>query len=159
MKRRMIPYVATAALAAGLAFANPPSAPSSTQSSTGQTRANRRAEFHERMAKELNLTDQQRAEAKTVFQQAKEKSRPYMEQLRADRQAMREAVKSNDTAKIHSLAAKEGKTRGEIRAINAEAMAKFYAGLTPEQRTKADQLHQQARQRMHERMEQHRTGE
>jgi Spy/CpxP family protein refolding chaperone len=111
------------------------------------------------MAKELNLTEKQKADAKTTFEQAREKSRPYMEQLRQDRQAMREAVKANDTERIRSLAAKEGKTRGEIAAIRAEAHAKFYSTLTPEQRTKADQLHEQTRQRMRQRMEQHRTGE
>jgi periplasmic protein CpxP/Spy len=117
------------------------------------------AEFHQRMMSELNLTDAQKAQAKTIFQGEREKAKPLVEQLRQDRQAMREAVKTNDTARIHSLAAKEGKTRGELSALRSEAQAKFYATLTPEQRTKADQLHQQAREKMRQRGQQQRTGE
>ena len=39
-------------------------------------------------------------------------------------------------------------------AIRSEAMAKFYAILTPEQRIKADQMMSRMRQRMEERMRQ-----
>jgi Spy/CpxP family protein refolding chaperone len=158
MKRRFIPFAAAAALAAGLAFAQAPAA-SPAHPRSGRGHASRMAEFHQRMMSELNLTDAQKAQAKTIFQGEREKAKPLVEQLRQDRQAMREAVKTNDTARIHSLAAKEGKTRGELSALRSEAQAKFYATLTPEQRTKADQLHQQAREKMRQRGQQQRTGE
>ena len=38
-------------------------------------------------------------------------------------------------------------------AVRSKAMAKFYAILTPEQRTKWDEIHQRMRQRMEERMQ------
>src|SRR5262245_55372091 len=119
MKKRMIPFAA-AALATGLIFAQTPSSPP-VHSGTGQMRA-RRGQMRQKMMQELNLTDAQKAQAKTIFQGAREKSRPLRDQLRQDRESMRAAVKSNDSAQIRSLAAKEGKTSGELRAIHAEAM-------------------------------------
>jgi Spy/CpxP family protein refolding chaperone len=150
MKRRMIP-LAAAALATGLIFAQTPAAPPA-HPRTGQMRARRQA-ARERMMQELNLTDAQKAQAKTIFGSAREKSRPLVQQLRTDRQAMREAIKAGDSAQIRSLAAKTGKTRGELSAIRSEAMSKFYATLTPEQKAKADQLHQQHAARMRQRWE------
>jgi Spy/CpxP family protein refolding chaperone len=157
MKNRLLPIAATAALAAGLTFAQAPAAPP-VHSNTAP-RQQRRMAMHEKMMQELNLTATQKAEAKEIFQQARDKCKPLREQIMADRDEMHAAVKADDQARIRSLAAKEGKTRGELIAIRSEAMAKFYAKLTPEQRTKADQLHQQMKQRMRERWEQERTGE
>jgi Spy/CpxP family protein refolding chaperone len=158
MKQRIIPFAAAAALAAGLAFAQTPAAPPES-SSSGQSHVNRRGAYHERMMQQLNLSDSQKAQAKTIFQDAREKAKPLVEQLRQDRQAMNEAVKANDTARIRSLAAKEGKTSGELTAIRSEAKAKFYSTLTSEQRTKADQLHQQAREKMRQRWQQQHPSE
>jgi len=154
MKQRMIQFATVAALAAGMAFAQAPAAPPAHEAN-GQAHVNRRAAARHHMMQQLNLTEAQKAQAKTLFQQAREKSKPLVEQLRQDRQAMAAAVKADDTARIRSLAAKEGKTRGELMAIRSEGMAKFYATLTPEQRAKADQLHQQMRQR---RQQQKRTS-
>jgi Spy/CpxP family protein refolding chaperone len=151
MKKRMIP-LAAAALTTGLIFAQTPAAPPA-HSGSGEARMNRRGQFHQKMMQELNLNDSQKAQAKTIFSGAREKSQPLRTQLRADREAMRAAVKANDTAKIRSLAAKEGKTRGEISAIRSEAMAKFYATLTPEQQAKAEQLHKERVAKMRQRWE------
>jgi Spy/CpxP family protein refolding chaperone len=57
------------------------------------------------------------------------------------------ALKANDTAAIERLSAKQGQLRGQLTAARTEAMAKFYQTLTPEQKTKADQLHQHMPQR------------
>jgi len=151
--KRTIPIAAAAALAAGLAFAQTPAAPSQ-QSGAAKARVNRRAAAHARMMQELNLTDAQKAQSKALFRASREKSKPYMQQLRQERQEMTAAVKAGDTARIRELAAKQGKTRGELTAIRSETMAKFYSSLTPEQRTKADQIHAQMKQRARERWEQ-----
>jgi Spy/CpxP family protein refolding chaperone len=160
MKKRMIP-LAAAALTTGLIFAQAPAAPPA-HSGSDQARMERRAQMHQKMMQELNLTDAQKAQAKTIFQGAREKAQPLRTQLRTDREAMRAAVKANDSAQIRSLAAKEGKTRGELTAIRSEAMAKFYATLTPEQQAKADKLHQERTAKMRQRWEERsrsRTGE
>src|SRR5215472_15625895 len=156
MKKRMIPFAA-ATLAAGLAFAQTPTTPPTTSNRPASSHL-RRAEMHERMMRELNLSASQKEKAKTIFDQARDQAKPLREQLRQDREAMEAAVKADDTAKIRTLAGKVGKTQGELTAIRSESMAKFYATLTPEQKAKADQLHQQMRQRMRERWEQQKTG-
>jgi Spy/CpxP family protein refolding chaperone len=62
-------------------------------------------------------------------------------------------VKANNTSEIERLSSQQGKLEGAALAVRSEAMAKFYAVLTPAQRTKWDQLHQQMRQRMEEGMQ------
>ena len=71
--------------------------------------------------------------------------------MKQDRQALATAVKTNDTAQIDKLSATEVSLIGKLMAVRTEAMAKFYQVLTPEQRMKADQLHQNWRQHRRER--------
>ena len=73
--------------------------------------------------------------------------------MRQNREALHAAVKANNTSEIERLSSQQGELHGKALAIRSEAMAKFYAILTPEQRTKWDQIHQQMRQRMEERMQ------
>ena len=92
------------------------------------------------------------AQAKTIFGQARETAKPIREELKANREAMRAAVKADNKSQIEQLAKVRGNLMGKMTAIRTEAAAKFYQVLTPEQRAKAEQLHQQAR--MHERLSQ-----
>ena len=102
-----------------------------------------------RIAQQLNLTDTQKQQAKTIFQQARQTAQPVREQLKQNRQALAEAAKAgNGEAAIQQLSARQGNLLGQMVAVRTEAFAKFYATLTPEQRTKADQLRQQFQQRM-----------
>jgi protein CpxP len=132
MKRTLMTFAATGLLAAGMAFAQPPAA---------------RHQHAQRMAQALNLTDAQKAEAKSMFQQTRQATQPVRDQLKQTRQELAAAVKANDTAAIERLSAKQGQLMGRLTAARTEAMAKFYQTLTPEQKTKADQLHQNMRQR------------
>ena len=81
-----------------------------------------------------------------------------MTQLRANRQALAAAVKANDVAQIHSLAAQQGNLQGQLIGIRSEARAKVYALLTPEQKAKADEMREKVRDRMKQRFEK-RKGE
>jgi Spy/CpxP family protein refolding chaperone len=105
------------------------------------------------MLRELGLTDAQKQQAKSIFQQARQSAQPLAQQLRANRDALAAAVKANDVAQIHGLSAQQGNLQGQILGIRTEAMAKFYATLTPDQKTKADEFRQKVRQRMQQRME------
>jgi Spy/CpxP family protein refolding chaperone len=103
------------------------------------------------VAQKLNLTDAQRKEFHTIFQKAHESAMPIREELKANREALAAAVKADQSAEIQQLATTRGKLVGQMTAIYAEARAKFYHTLTPEQRTKADQMRLDFRQRMRER--------
>ena len=157
MKRSFVNFATVAAMAAGMAFAQTPAAPAQGQQQ-GRVWTHRRGAMRQRMMQALNLTDAQKQQAKTIFQQARETAKPLREQLKQNREALAAAVKTDDVAQIKSLSAKQGELRGQMLAIRSEAMARFYATLTPEQKAKADQLHQQLKRRMEQRMQERKTN-
>jgi periplasmic protein CpxP/Spy len=156
MKKQFIHFIGAGALAAGIAFAQvSPATPAPNTPSTA-TRGTHRDFMQKRMAKlsqELSLTDAQKSQAKTIFSQARESAKPLRAQLKENRHALAAAVKTDNKAQIDQLSATRGNLMGKMAAIHSEAAAKFYQTLTPEQRAKADQLHQQARERWHNRLQ------
>jgi Spy/CpxP family protein refolding chaperone len=152
MKRYALKFASVAALAAGMAMAQAPAAPAdAAHPRAGRAWAAHKGARMQRMAQALNLTDTQKEQAKAIFQQAKQNAQPLAQQLKQNREALAAAVKANDSAQIHSLAAQQGTLRGQMLAIRSEAMAKLYTTLTPEQKAKADQMHQNMKSRMQSR--------
>jgi protein CpxP len=147
MKRPLIKFAAVTALASGMMFAQ---APSPSPNPNPQARPhNFIRQRMARVAQQLNLTDAQKQQAKTIFQQARQTAQPVREQLNQNRQALAEAAKAGtNEAAIQQLSVQQGNLLGQMVAVRTEAFAKFYATLTPEQRTKADQMRQQFQQRM-----------
>ncbi|MBZ5584489.1 MAG: Spy/CpxP family protein refolding chaperone [Acidobacteriia bacterium] len=141
MKRNIMQFASAAALAAGMAFAQAPA----TQTPPAKPGIMRHA-MRKRMMKNLNLTDAQKQQAKDIFQQARQTAKPVRDQLKQDRQTLATAVKNNDTATINQLATAMGPLQGQLTAIRSGAAAKFYSILTPDQKAKADQMHQRAKQ-------------
>jgi len=94
------------------------------------------------LATALDLTATQQETAKTLFQQAHTDAQPILDQLKQGHQAMAAAIKSGKSdAELTQLAAAQGALMGQIAAIHAKTFSKLYAQLTPQQRDKADQLH------------------
>lgn len=91
-----------------------------------------------RLVQTLALTDDQKQQAKTIFETARSQAQPLAQQLQADRQALATAIQAGDTAAIQSLSAKMGTLRGQVLAIRSQGMAQFFALLTPDQKTKAE---------------------
>ena len=90
----------------------------------------------------LDLTDTQKQTAKAIFSDAKTQAEPLVAQLKQAHESMAAAVKTNQSdAVIDDLAARQGALMGQLAAIHAKAMARFYTQLTPEQKTKADAIH------------------
>jgi protein CpxP len=140
MKNSLVRFVGMAALASGMMFAQAPAPPAQPQS-PAQRWQQRRGQMFDRMAAQLNLTDSQKQQAKSIMQSARESARPISQQIRQNRLALRDAVKAGKSdADIDQLAASSGSLMGQATAIRTKAFAKVYALLTPEQRTKADQL-------------------
>jgi protein CpxP len=150
--------VTTAALAAGMAFAQAPAPAAPAQPRAGRTWAGHKGAMKGRMLRALNLTDAQKQQARGIFQQAKQSAKPLGQQLRTNRQALAEAVKANNVSLIQSLSREQGNLRGQLLAVRSEAMAKVYATLTPEQKAKADELRQNTRERMKQRREQRKAN-
>jgi Spy/CpxP family protein refolding chaperone len=155
MKRQLIKLAAVGAVAAGMIFAQAP-APAqaqTTQPNQNKPAMNHRAEARHRMFQALNLTPAQQEHAKAIFQQARETAKPVREQMHQNREAMTAAVKADNQAQIAKLSVERGKLVGQLTTARTEAMARFYKELTPQQRVKADQMHQRFQARMRERMQ------
>ena len=150
MKPHLFQFAAVAVFAAGMALAQAPA--------TGTRPAPQRVPFahpvfgHEQMMQALNLTTVQQQQANTIFGDARQKADPIRQELRQHREALHAAVKANNTSQIERLSSHQGELQGKALAIRSEAMAKFYAILTPEQCTKADQMLSRMWRRMEERM-------
>ncbi len=155
MKKHVLKLATVAALAAGMVLAQTPAPapqPGRGMAGMGMRGMGMRGMIHQRMMQNLNLTDAQKEQAKAIFQEARQNAQPIREQLQQNRQALAAAVKANDTSQIQSLSAQQGNLRGQLLTIQSEARAKFYNTLTPDQKTKADQMRQRIRQRMQQRM-------
>lgn len=142
--KRILTILAGTALAAGMALAQ-------TQTPGAPNRPGHSPMAHRRMAQSLNLSDAQRAQAREIFGQARKAAQPLRAEMKLDRQALSAAVKANDKSEIDKLSAAEGRLIGKLMAARTEARARFYQVLTPEQRMKADQMHQGWRQHRRER--------
>ena len=140
MKNSLVRFAGMAALASGMMFAQAPAPPVQPQS-PAQRWQHRRGRMFDRMATKLNLTDNQKQQAHSIMQSAGESAQPITQQLKQNRQTLREAIKAGKPdADIDQLAATTGNLTGQVTIIRTKAFAKVYALLTPEQRTKADQL-------------------
>jgi periplasmic protein CpxP/Spy len=153
MRYPFVKYFVAATLAAGIIFAQTPSAdsqPGAISPQEGRLDAMRSHLDLDQTAQALNLTDAQKEQARTIFQQAHQLAQPIRQELKQNREKLSAAAKaSNNDGEIQKLATEQGRLLGELIAIRSEASAKFYQMLTPAQRVKKDQLHEQFRERMH----------
>jgi Spy/CpxP family protein refolding chaperone len=128
-------------LAAGMLFARP-------QGFGPQ----RRLDF---MAAKLSLTDAQKQSAQNIFEQSREASKPVREQLRQSHEALAAAIKAGKSdAELTNLAGQQGALVGQLSAIRAKAFSQLYAQLTPDQKGKAEQLHDRVKSRFQRHMRQ-----
>jgi Spy/CpxP family protein refolding chaperone len=124
--------------------------PSATAPPAGGKTAVRR-----RIAQALNLTDAQKQQAQAIIQQTRQTVQPLKQQANQNRQALMAAINAGKgDVEIHQLALTQGNLAGQLVAARAEALAKFYSTLTPEQRAKADLMSQQVRQMIKHRIQQ-----
>lgn len=151
MRFSFMKYAGLAALATAMVFAQAPAGAS--PSATTQAQQGRRGFMRrhwDRIAQQLNLTDSQKQQSRAIFQQARQSARPLRQELQQNREALQAAAKTNQgDTQIQKLANEQGTLVGQLVAIRTEASAKFYQMLTPEQRAKADQMHNQFRQGRH----------
>ena len=150
MNRHLMKFSVVAALAAGFVFAQAPS--TTTQPGSG------RAAVRRRIAQALNLPDAQKQQAQAIIQQTRQAVQPLRQQAKQNRQALMAAIQAGKgDVEIHQLALTQGNLAGQLVAARAEALAKFYGTLTPEQRAKAALMRQQVRQMMKQRIQQRLT--
>lgn len=95
------------------------------------------------MMHELNLTDAQKQQVHTMMEAVHSKILPIEQQMAQNRIAMLQATTGGtfDQAKVQALAAQQAQLQAQM-TVQHEALASqvYNQVLTPEQRTKADQL-------------------
>jgi Spy/CpxP family protein refolding chaperone len=130
--------------------------PSTTpQPGGGNTAVRPRAAVRRHIAQALNLTDAQKQQAQAIIQQTRQTVQPLKQQAKQNRQALMAAINAGKgDVEIHQLVLTQGNLAGQLVVARAEALAKFYSMLTPEQRAKADLMRQQVRQMIKQRIRQ-----
>jgi|ERR1051326_5686788 Spy/CpxP family protein refolding chaperone len=123
------------ALSAGLIFAQ-----NAAQNTTRP--AARRGHFVQRIVNYLNLTPDQQAQAKQIMAGARQEAAPLRQQMKQNREALATAIKSGNDAQIDQITKAQAPAMAQLAAIRAHAFEKIYATLTPEQKTKADNMRQ-----------------
>lgn len=94
----------------------------------------------------LNLTPSQQARARRAFDAAWDQGHQIMAQIQQNREQMKSLFQSstssaNFNAQISRLAAQQGQLYAQMIEIRTRAMRDFYSSLTPEQKMRADALH------------------
>ncbi|KAF0247202.1 MAG: hypothetical protein FD167_3398 [bacterium] len=106
------------------------------------------------IAEQIGLTDQQKAQIKQIRQSHKDSIKPLVEDLRARQQELRQSFEGDvynealAAQKLSEMSVVKAKLIGEKIKVHKEILAV----LTPEQKTKLDQLKEQFKSRRGERM-------
>ena len=141
MKRFLVTVTAIGAMAAALAIAQ--TTPATVAPAAPATL---KAHLQRQLIKALDLTAAQKQQARTILQATRQQVQPLAAQLKQDRQTLSAAIQAGDTAKIPQISTAMGILQGQVLAIRSAGKAQFYALLTPDQKSKAVEFEQKARE-------------
>jgi Spy/CpxP family protein refolding chaperone len=97
---------------------------------------------HHCLFNKLNLTDDQKKEMFTIRLDERAKIKPMFQKLKEGRNELRSLPKGQfDEAKVRSIAKRQSDIIADIIVEKARMKSRMYAVLTPEQRTRAEQMH------------------
>lgn len=104
----------------------------------------------------LDLTDAQRTQIHQIMSQERPAMKPLMEQMRQSRQQMLQLELSGsfDEAQARTLANQQTQTMADMIVQRAKVESQVIGVLTPDQKTKLNQMITERQQRMQERMQQ-----
>jgi Spy/CpxP family protein refolding chaperone len=135
-------YTFLTILMAGALYAQQP-APSGGNSptTTRQQSAERRSDYAARhLTRALNLTPDQQTKVKAIFADARQRREALAPKIRQERAALKMALQKDNDQEIDRILHQNAQLNADVRALHVKAMAKVYALLTPDQKTKFDQL-------------------
>ena len=98
--------------------------------------------FGQRMAQQLGLSDAQQQQIKGILETEQPKMQPLMQQLKQERQEMNALTESGtfDEAAVRAAAGKQAQTETDLAVERARVKSQIFAVLTPDQRTKAQEM-------------------
>ncbi|HBG07557.1 MAG: hypothetical protein A2075_19325 [Geobacteraceae bacterium GWC2_58_44] len=150
MRRQFRPLALLTCITAATAFgsqfaaADTGSAPGRSELSGGQHKhkGHRGEKQHEKMAKELGLTDQQKSRAKALREANRAENKPAFSALMTEKRQLRALVHSGsaDEAAIRAQAAKVAYAEADLAVKRAQASRQFLDLLTPDQAAKYKEM-------------------
>lgn len=98
--------------------------------------------FGQRMAQQLGLTEAQQQQIKSIMETEKPKMQPLMQELKQERQQMNALTDSGnfDEAAVRAAASKQAQSATDLAVERARVKSQIFAVLTPDQRTKAQEM-------------------
>jgi Spy/CpxP family protein refolding chaperone len=136
-----IPLTFLTILMAGTLGAQQSTPSGENPSTTTGERAPRRSHNATRhLSRELNLTPDQQTKVKAIFADARQRGEALAPKMHEERAALKTALKKGDDREIDRILHQDAQLNADFRAVHVKAMAKVYAILTPDQKTKFDQL-------------------
>ncbi len=102
------------------------------------------------LTRALNLTDAQQQQVKSLVDGQRPALKGLMQQMASQRAQMLAATQNGqfDAAKVQTLANQQGQALANLIVARQELQSRIYALLTPEQRTKFDQMQQRRLEHM-----------
>ena len=137
-----IPLTFLTILLAGALYAQQP-APSGGNPPTTtrqQSPAGRSGYAARHLTRALNLTPDQQTKVKAIFADARQRREALAPKMREEHAALKTAVQKGDDREIDRILHQNAQLNADVRALHVKAMAKVYALLTPDQKTKFDHL-------------------
>jgi protein CpxP len=109
----------------------------------------RHGDMLEHMARALNLTEDQKQQVKTIMDSAHAAAEANHAKAEEIHKQLEAAVANGqfDEAQVRALANQKAQLDADMMVEHLRAMSKVFAILTPEQRTKAQELHKQMGER------------
>ena len=106
----------------------------------------------EHLARELSLSEAQKTEVKGIFAAERPAFEPLLRQLFQGHQEMSNATRGGrfDEAEVRAIASRQAQAVADLIVAKERVKSKVFAVLTPEQRTKAEQMHERFAARIHE---------
>jgi Spy/CpxP family protein refolding chaperone len=148
MSVRSSPYLASFLLASGLALGV--SSAEAQPSERGQAQVHQmHSPGAQRLLRQLDLSEAQRDQVFKIFHDQSPAMREQMKVVRRTREELRQAATSPnfDRARARQLSDTQAKAIGEMSFMRADGMSRVVAILTPEQRTKLQQLRERGPRR------------
>jgi periplasmic protein CpxP/Spy len=105
------------------------------------------------LARELNITDAQKEQIKTIAQSHRDEWKALADRARTAHQALNDAITAGtvDEGLIRQRSAEAAAVEADLAVARAKAHAEVFQILTPEQKTKAQELRVQMQERMKQR--------
>jgi Spy/CpxP family protein refolding chaperone len=144
-----MPLAFLAIIVAGTLFAQQSTQPGSNQNYSNQKYSNQTQGakatkgpdyISQHLAKELSLTPDQQTKVRAIFADTHQRAEALQPKIREERDALKAAVKAGNDREIDRILQQNSQLNADFEAMHVKAMAKVYAMLTPDQKTKFDQL-------------------